>query len=55
VANIIGFTHVLNVLGKDVDKKQQEMLNALSVSAEKLDEIIVDLNRLLQQRRSNDD
>jgi signal transduction histidine kinase len=55
VANIIGFTHVLNVLGKDVDKKQQEMLNALSVSAEKLDEIIVDLNHLLQQRRSNDD
>jgi len=55
VANIIGFTHVLNVLGKDVDKKQQDMLHALSVSAEKLDGIVVDLNRLLQQRRLNDE
>jgi phospho-acceptor domain-containing protein len=55
VANIIGFTHVLNALGKNVDQKQRDMLNALSISAEKLDEIIVDLNRLLQQRRLNDE
>jgi signal transduction histidine kinase len=55
LANIIGFTHVLSALGKNVDKKQQEMLNALSVSAEKLDGIVVDLNRLLQQRRLNDE
>ena len=55
VANIIGFTHVLSALGKDVDKKQQDMLDALSTSAEKLDEIVVDLNRLLQQRRQNDE
>jgi signal transduction histidine kinase len=55
LANIIGFTHVLNALGKDVDKKQREMLVALSTSAEKLDEIVVDLNRLLQQRRQNDE
>jgi methyl-accepting chemotaxis protein len=53
VANIIGFTHVLSALGKDVDNKQREMLGALSTSAEKLDEIVVDLNRLLQQRRKN--
>jgi len=53
VANIIGFAHVLNALGKEVDEKQRNMLGALSTSAEKLDKIVVDLNRVLQQRRKN--
>lgn len=51
VANIIGFAHVLSALGKDVDKKQRDVLGALSTSAEKLDAIVIDLNHLLQQRR----
>jgi len=53
VANIIGFTHVLSIFAKDCDKKQQEMLNGLSLSAKKLDEILEDLNHLLQQRRQH--
>jgi signal transduction histidine kinase len=54
VANVIGFAHVLNALGKDDDKKQREVLGALYTSAKKLDEMVIDLNRVLQQRRQND-
>jgi signal transduction histidine kinase len=55
VANIIGFTHVLKALGNMGDKRQQDMLGALSISAEKLDEILSGLNQVCQQRRQSEE
>lgn len=51
VANIMGLSHVLNVMGKEMDITQQhKLLGELATAVKKLDDIIIDLNRILQVR-----
>jgi methyl-accepting chemotaxis protein len=52
VANILGFAYVLNSVGKNNNIEQQPIIEALSVSAKKLDDIVIDLNQILQARQS---
>jgi methyl-accepting chemotaxis protein len=51
VANILGFSYVLTSVGKNTTPEQQHILEALSISAKKLDDIVIDLNQILQARR----
>jgi methyl-accepting chemotaxis protein len=53
VANILGFTYVLNSIGKNNNMQLQPVLEALCASAKKLDDIIIDLNQILQARRQS--
>lgn len=50
VANIIGFTAILNDLALSEGEKS-EIILALSTSVRKLDEVIMDLNHILQVKR----
>jgi hypothetical protein len=51
VANILGFSYVLNSVGKNDKPVPQSIVEALSISAKKLDDIVIDLNQILQVRR----
>jgi signal transduction histidine kinase len=53
VANILGFSYVLNSVGKNNNAEQQQILEALTLSARKLDDIVIDLNQILQVRRQS--
>ncbi len=50
VANIIGFSDALQNLDLDETEKK-DVMYGLSVSAQKLDEVIIDLNSILQVKR----
>ena len=47
VANILGLADILNTAGNDEEEKKT-MLNDISVSVQKLDDVIKDLNHVLQ-------
>lgn len=53
VANILGFSFVLNSVGKNNNAEQQQILEGLTLSAKKLDDIVIDLNQILQARRQS--
>lgn len=51
VANIMGLSYVLNTM-KDIDPQQKDrLLKELATSVKKLDDMIIELNRILQLRR----
>ena len=52
VANILGFSYVLNSVGKNNEAVQQHILEGLTLSAKKLDDIVIELNDILQVRRT---
>jgi signal transduction histidine kinase len=54
VANIMGLSHVLNGIGKDMDIKQQQLLlGELAGAVKKLDNIIIDLDHILHNKNKN--